>query len=143
THLDLVRTGIAMYGVEPAPGVSPQAGLRPSMAWRTRVTLVKRLAAGERVSYGLRYRLDRDSTIATVPVGYADGYPRALSSRADARGGRCFIGVAIAKTTPPSPSFRPTIWGRSRRSTAPSWRFARRGIRATPSSSSSMGSPST
>jgi alanine racemase len=96
-HLDLVRTGIAIYGVEPAPGLSPQAGLDPAMAWRTRVTLVKRLAAGERVSYGLRYRLDRDSTVATIPVGYADGYPRALSSRAAVLigGARCRVAGAV------------------------------------------------
>jgi alanine racemase len=96
-HLDLVRTGVAIYGVEPAPGLRPQAGLNPAMTWRTRVTMVKRLAAGERVSYGLRYRLDRDATVATIPVGYADGYPRALSSMADVLigGRRCRVAGAV------------------------------------------------
>jgi alanine racemase len=51
------------------------------MSLRSQVSLAKRVAAGEGVSYGLRYRLERDSTIATVPVGYADGYARALAER--------------------------------------------------------------
>jgi alanine racemase len=93
THLDLVRTGIAMYGLEPAPRVGDGLGLRPALTWRSRVAMTKRLPAGERVSYGHRYRLERDANIATVPVGYADGYPRILSSRADVliRGGRCRV----------------------------------------------------
>jgi alanine racemase len=82
-RLDLVRCGIGIYGVEPAPGVGDELGLRPAMCWRSAVTMVKRLPAGERVSYGHRYRLARDAWMATVPVGYADGYPRLLSSRAD------------------------------------------------------------
>lgn len=84
SHLDLVRPGIALYGIEPAPGIGADLGLRPAMTWRSRVSAVRRLDAGEAVSYGHRYRLERPSTIATVPVGYADGYPRALSSRAEA-----------------------------------------------------------
>ena len=90
-HLDLVRTGIGIYGLEPAPGVG--TGLRPALAWRSAVTFVKRLEAGEGVSYGHRYRLDQDAWIATVPVGYADGYPRTLSSRADVLvgGRRCRV----------------------------------------------------
>jgi alanine racemase len=88
-RLDLVRPGIATYGIPPAPGVGQELGLRPALAWRTEVTAVRRLAAGERVSYGHRYELARDAWIATVPVGYADGYPRLASSRADALlGGR-------------------------------------------------------
>jgi alanine racemase len=82
-RLDLVRCGIGIYGLEPAPGVGDDLGLRPAMRWRAEVTMVKRLAAGERVSYGHRYRLAHDAWMATVPVGYADGYPRLLSSRAD------------------------------------------------------------
>jgi alanine racemase len=49
------------------------------MSLRTEVAMVKRVASGQAVSYGLRYRLERDSTIATIPVGYADGFPRALT----------------------------------------------------------------
>lgn len=80
THLDLVRPGIALYGIEPAPGVGAQLGLRPALTWRSQVSAVKRLAAGEAMSYGHRYRLERDAWVATVPVGYADGYPRQLTN---------------------------------------------------------------
>jgi alanine racemase len=97
THLDLVRTGIAMYGLEPAPGVTDGLGLRPALTWRSTVAMAKRLPAGERVSYGHRYRLDREANVATVPVGYADGYPRILSSRADVliRGHRCRVAGSV------------------------------------------------
>jgi alanine racemase len=80
SHLDLVRPGIALYGVEPAPGVGSHLGLRPALTWRSQVSAVKRLAAGEAISYGHRYRLERDAWVATVPVGYADGYPRQLTN---------------------------------------------------------------
>jgi alanine racemase len=80
THLDLVRPGIALYGIEPAPGVGTHLGLRPALTWRSRVSTVKRLAAGEATSYGHRHRLERDAWVATVPVGYADGYPRQLTN---------------------------------------------------------------
>jgi alanine racemase len=83
TRFDVVRVGIAMYGVAPGGGVADVPGLRPAMSWRSAVSFVKRVTAGERLSYGLRYRLDRDATVATVPVGYADGYSRLLSNRAD------------------------------------------------------------
>jgi alanine racemase len=82
-HLDLVRTGIAIYGVPPAPGVGAELGLRPAMTWRSTVASTKRLDRGERLSYGHRYELDRAAWIATVPVGYADGYPRRAWSSAE------------------------------------------------------------
>jgi len=93
SHLDLVRPGIAIYGIAPAPGVGTDRGLRPALSWRSTVTAVRRLAAGERISYGHRYELDRDAWIATVAVGYADGFPRAASSRADVcvAGRRCRV----------------------------------------------------
>ena len=73
----LVRAGIALYGLQPGAGVaSLVAGLQPVMALRSRVLHVQRLAAGQGVSYGLRSVLDRDSTIATLPQGYADGIAR-------------------------------------------------------------------
>jgi alanine racemase len=81
-HLDLVRVGIGLYGVAPGPDVAGRADIRPVMAWTSRVAMTKRVAAGERLSYGLRYRLERASTIATVPVGYADGYSRRMSDGA-------------------------------------------------------------
>jgi alanine racemase len=83
THLDLVRVGVALYGLSPGAGLGERAGLRPAMRWRSAVTLARRLPAGESVSYGLTYRLERDANVVTVPVGYADGYRRGLSNRAD------------------------------------------------------------
>jgi alanine racemase len=83
SHLDIVRPGIALYGIEPAPGVGADLGLRPALTWWSRIGAVKRLEAGEAVSYGHRYRLERDAWIATVPVGYADGYPRQLTNRGE------------------------------------------------------------
>lgn len=75
-----VRAGIAVYGISPGPGVDDVAAvLRPALSLKARVSFVKRLAAGERVSYGLRYALPADATIATVPLGYADGVRRNLS----------------------------------------------------------------
>jgi alanine racemase len=82
THLDLVRLGVAMYGLPPAPGLPGSASLRPALKWVTTVHMAKRVTAGEGISYGLHYRLDRESTIVTLPVGYADGFPRAAGPRA-------------------------------------------------------------
>jgi alanine racemase len=80
-RLDLVRCGIALYGLAPSPVMAAACtGLRPAMAVKARVSLVKRVEAGDRISYGLRYRFPRDSTVATVPMGYADGLPRRLSA---------------------------------------------------------------
>ena len=97
THLDLVRPGIGLYGVEPAPGVGADLGLRPALRWRSEVGSVKRLAAGEATSYGHRYRLDRDAWIATVPVGYADGYPRQLTNLGEVLigGRRCRVAGTV------------------------------------------------
>lgn len=96
-HLDLVRPGIGIYGILPGPGVGADLGLRPALSWRSRVTFAKRLESGERLSYGHHYRLERDAWVATVPVGYADGYPRSLSSRADVLigGRRCRVAGTV------------------------------------------------
>ncbi len=75
---DLVRLGIALYGVPPAPNLADRMPLRAVLSLKARVTHVKELPAGARLSYGLRYELDRPSVIATVPAGYADGVPRNL-----------------------------------------------------------------
>jgi alanine racemase len=83
SHLDLVRVGIAAYGILPGPAFEGRVDLRPAMSLHSQVAMVKRVAAGEAVSYGLRYRLERESTVATVPVGYADGYHRAVSGQAE------------------------------------------------------------
>ena len=77
---DLVRAGIALYGITPVDEAVADVVLRPALSLHARVSFVKQLDAGTRVSYGLRYTLPRASRIATVPVGYADGVPRALGA---------------------------------------------------------------
>lgn len=78
-HMDMVRVGIATYGIAPDPGSG--AALRPVMTLKARVAMAKRVDAGEGISYGLHYRLERPSTIATLPLGYADGWPRHATGR--------------------------------------------------------------
>ena len=88
-HYDLVRVGIALYGIPPDASMVPSCGeLRPALSLRSRVSYVKRVNAGEGVSYGLRHRFDRATTVATVPIGYADGVPR----HAGLTGGTVLIG---------------------------------------------------
>jgi alanine racemase len=77
-HFDLVRAGIAMYGLSPIPGDT--FGLRPAMTARARVMLTKRVPADQGVSYGHTYRTPVETTLAVVPLGYADGVPRAASN---------------------------------------------------------------
>jgi alanine racemase len=75
----MVRLGIAMYGLRPGPGVAELcAGLIPAMSLKARVSAVRWVEAGEAVSYGLVRPLTKGSLVATVPIGYADGVPRAL-----------------------------------------------------------------
>ncbi len=76
-----VRPGLALYGLHAAPHLAT-IDLRPALAWRSRVHRVARASAGAGVSYGHEYRLPRDGRIATVPVGYGDGLPRAAGRRA-------------------------------------------------------------
>lgn len=75
---DLVRCGIALYGVAPAPELADRVVLRPVLSLRAQVSHVRELEAGDRLSYGLRYALPQSGRVATVPVGYADGVPRNL-----------------------------------------------------------------
>jgi alanine racemase len=78
THFDLVRPGVAVYGLSPGPqvGTASELGLRPAMRMRSSVSLVKRVEAGQGVSYGHRYTTGAQTTLALVPAGYADGIPR-------------------------------------------------------------------
>jgi alanine racemase len=78
-RFDLARCGIALYGIAPAPGQSGGVTLRPALSLHGRVSYVKELGAGERISYGLRYEMSAPGRVATVPIGYADGVPRALA----------------------------------------------------------------
>lgn len=83
THFDLVRTGIAMYGISPAPevGAPGDFGLRPVMTLAASVAMAKQVPAGHGVSYGHHYVTPRETTLALVPLGYADGIPRHASGR--------------------------------------------------------------
>jgi alanine racemase len=75
---DLVRPGIAVYGLDPIPSLGParRLGLRPAMTLTGRLALVKRVGAGAGVSYGHRYTTSAETTLGLVPLGYADGIPR-------------------------------------------------------------------
>jgi len=82
THYDLVRPGLAVYGLSPVPqlGRPAEFGLRPAMSLRSTVALVKRVPAGAGVSYRHRYTTSRETTLALVPLGYADGVPRSATN---------------------------------------------------------------
>ena len=81
-HYEMVRAGIVTYGMYPSQEVDPRLlALKPALSWRSRVTHVKLLEAGREVSYGGTYVTEKPTMVATVPVGYADGYRRSLSGR--------------------------------------------------------------
>ena len=80
SRYDLVRVGIGTYGIAPSPALAGRADLCPALELRAEVSMVKRVRAGDRISYGLAHRFDRDATVATVPIGYADGVTRRLSA---------------------------------------------------------------
>jgi alanine racemase len=87
------RPGIAVYGLDPIGPPPSEFGLRPAMTFRTRVALVKRVPAGEGVSYGHEWTTRAATTLALLPVGYADGVPRRLSGPPSGVGGmRVLIG---------------------------------------------------
>lgn len=78
---DMVRSGIVTYGLYPSDEVDKERlSIKPAMEWKSHVSFVKTLEAGRGVSYGATYVTKDDTVVATVPVGYADGYPRSLSN---------------------------------------------------------------
>ena len=82
THYEMVRAGIVTYGMYPSEEVSPELlELKPALQFLSKVTFVKTLPAGKEISYGGTYVTDRETIVATVPVGYADGYRRSLSGK--------------------------------------------------------------
>ena len=81
SHLDMVRLGIGLYGMYPAVHMRGRLDLRPALSWVSHVSAVKWIKAGERVGYGGTYVAPNARRIATVPVGYADGYSRKMSNR--------------------------------------------------------------
>ena len=80
SHLDLVRNGIAIYGLYPSPEISRTVELKPALRWETAICHLKTVPPDTPLSYGGTFRTSRESRIATLPVGYADGYPRLLSN---------------------------------------------------------------
>lgn len=81
-HYEMVRAGIVTYGMYPSEDVPALTlPLRPALQWLSRVTHVKTLPAGREISYGSTYVTEKETIVATVPVGYADGYRRSLSGR--------------------------------------------------------------
>lgn len=80
SHLDMVRSGILLYGVYPAADVRRTIGVRPVLSWKSRVVYFKVVAPDHPVSYGSTWRSDHPVRVVTVPVGYGDGYFRALSN---------------------------------------------------------------
>ncbi len=81
-HYDMVRAGIVIYGLYPSDAVDPGLlKLRPALSWHSHISHIKVLPAGRQISYGGTYTTQRDTSVATIPAGYADGYRRSLSNR--------------------------------------------------------------
>lgn len=81
-NFDMVRAGITLYGLWPSEEVSRDSlELKPAMEIKSRIVHIKPLERGRYVSYGGTYQMDRDGVVATIPVGYGDGYPRSLSNK--------------------------------------------------------------
>lgn len=83
SHFDFVRTGIAIYGLDPFGGDARATGLLPALSLHSYVASIRPLAAGESVGYGRRFRAEEDTMIATIPIGYGDGWRRILTNNCD------------------------------------------------------------
>lgn len=96
-HFELVRTGLLIYGLSPLASDLVQPRLVPALSWKSRIACVKSVPAGEHLSYGGLYTTPRPTRIACVSVGYADGFPRALSNLGVVlvRGQRCRVVGAV------------------------------------------------
>ena len=81
-HMNMVRPGLIMYGLYPKPGLERKMRLRPAMRLKTKVVYVKSASKGRSISYGRTFVVKKDTRIATIPVGYGDGYSRHLSNKA-------------------------------------------------------------
>jgi len=79
-NMDMVRAGITIYGIYPSDEVARDIELHPAMELKSHVVYIKQIAKGTAISYGGTFVADHDMRIATIPVGYGDGYPRSLSS---------------------------------------------------------------
>jgi alanine racemase len=83
SHFDLVRCGVAIYGLDPFQGDPADHGLEPALSLHSWVASVRRLEPGESAGYGRRWRAEEPTWLATVPIGYGDGWRRALTNNAD------------------------------------------------------------
>jgi len=83
SYFNLVRPGIILYGLYPSPEINRTIPLKPAMSFKTKITYLKRVPAGYSLSYDRTFTTKRKSLIAILPVGYADGYPRALSNKGE------------------------------------------------------------
>lgn len=81
-HFDMVRAGISLYGYYPSNDVSHDAPLRPAMKWVTQIAQLNKIAQGETIGYGRTFEAQKDMIVATLPVGYGDGYKRVFSNSA-------------------------------------------------------------
>ena len=81
SYFTMVRPGLMLYGAYPAPEMTSQVVLKPALSWKTQILQLKTLPKGSSVSYGRSFVTQRESLIATLPLGYADGYHRLLSNR--------------------------------------------------------------
>ena len=82
SRFNIIRLGLSMYGCYPVPEMREiEPKLKPALTFKSRVILVKKVPAGKAISYGCTYHTSRESLIATIPVGYADGYSRLLSNK--------------------------------------------------------------
>ncbi len=83
-YFNMVRPGLMLYGVYPSPEMAARISLKPVLSWKTRILQLKKVPSNTSISYGQTFVTKRDSLIATLPIGYADGYPRLLSNRGQA-----------------------------------------------------------
>jgi alanine racemase len=102
-HYDLVRPGIAVYGLSPVPqlGAPGDYGLRPAMTLQARLATVKRVPAGHGVSYGHFYTTSQDTVLGVIPLGYGDGIPRHASGGSLGPGGPVLVGGEVDDVAAP------------------------------------------
>jgi alanine racemase len=98
SHFSMVRPGLILYGMYPAHALKKHIELKPVLSWRTRIIQLKRVPAGTSIGYGRIFVTKRNSLIATLPVGYADGYRRLFSNRAQVlvRGKRALVAGRVS-----------------------------------------------
>lgn len=93
SHFDMVRAGVVLYGLWPSDEVKRSADLRPAMQLKAKVAYVKRVPPRQSISYGCAFVTERDSVIATIPIGYADGFTRMLTGKAKVEIGGCRVPI--------------------------------------------------